>query len=105
MTRPKIAWPTVTMFVCAFGLFGLSCYAHINGALPLYAAIALNCIASYMAFTVAHDATHSAVSTNRKLNDWLGRISTMLLEPAPQFGVFRHIHMHTISSPMTRKET
>ena len=45
MTRPKIAWPTVTMFVCAFGLFGLSCYAHINGALPLYAAIALNCIA------------------------------------------------------------
>ena len=45
MTRKKIAWPTVTMFVCAFGLFGLSCYAHINGALPLYAAIALNCIA------------------------------------------------------------
>jgi beta-carotene hydroxylase len=93
MTRPKIAWPTVTMFVCAFGLFGVSCYAHINGALPLYAAIALNCIAAYMAFTVAHDATHSAVSTNRKLNDWLGRISTMLLEPAPQFGVFRYIHM------------
>lgn len=93
MERPRIAWPTVILFISAWGLFVASCYSYINGLLPIGWAIGLNCIAAYMAFTVAHDATHSAVSTNRKLNDWLGRLSTMLLEPAPAFGLFRFVHM------------
>lgn len=93
MERPKVAWPTIFLFVSAWALFVASCYGHISGVLPLWMAILFNCIAAYFAFTVAHDATHSAVSTNRKLNDWLGRISTMLLEPAPAFGVFRFVHM------------
>ena len=93
MGRPAVAWPTIFLCVAAFSLFAASCYAYINDALPLFAAVTLNCIAGYMAFTVAHDATHSAVSTNRYLNDWIGRVSTMLLEPMPAFGVFRFVHM------------
>ena len=93
MERPKVAWPTIFLFMSAWVLFGASCYGYVSGRLPLWSAILLNTVAAYFAFTVAHDATHSSVSTNRKLNDWLGRISTMLLEPAPAFGVFRFVHM------------
>jgi len=93
MERPKVAWPTIFLFMLAWALFGASCYGYVSGRLPLWSAILLNTVAAYFAFTVAHDATHSAVSTNRKLNDWLGRISTMLLEPAPAFSVFRYVHM------------
>ncbi len=91
--RPKVAWPTVMLFVGAFTLFGVSTFAFVTGALPLGWAMFLNAIASYMAFPVAHEATHSAVCANRKLNDFAGRISMLLLEPGPFFPVFRFIHM------------
>jgi len=93
MERPKYAWATIFLFCAAIILFAASCYFYLTGALSVGWAVLFNCLAAYMAFTVAHDATHSAVSTNRKLNDWLGRLSTMLLEPAPAFGVFRFVHM------------
>ena len=91
--RPKVAWPTVALLVAAFVIFGLSTYAYVAGTLALGWAMLLNVIASYLAFPVAHDATHSAVFANRRLNDWAGRLSMLLLEPGPFFPVFRFIHM------------
>ncbi len=93
MQKPRIAWPTVILLFAAFTLFGVSAFAYVAGKLPLFWAMLLNTIASYMAFTVAHDATHSAVCTNRRLNDWAGRAAMLLLEPGPFFQVFRLIHM------------
>ena len=91
--KPKIAWPTILLLVAAFVIFGLSTYAYVTGSLSLFWAIALNTIASYMSFTPAHDASHSAVASNRQLNDWVGRIATVLQSPAPIFRSFRYIHM------------
>ena len=51
--RPKVAWPTICLFVTAWALFGVSCYGYISGVLPLWLAILFNCIAAYFAFTVA----------------------------------------------------
>ncbi|WP_205518118.1 fatty acid desaturase, partial [Sphingorhabdus sp. Alg239-R122] len=91
--RPKIAWPTIMLLVSAYGVFGLTVFAYVEGILPLIWAILFNTIASYMAFTVAHDATHSAISSNRWVNDWAGRAGIALLEPTPVFLMFRYIHM------------
>lgn len=91
--KPDIAWPTILVLIAAFVIFGVSTYAYLTGGLSLFWAIALNTIASYMSFTPAHDASHSAVSTNRQLNDWVGRISTILQSPVPIFRTFRYIHM------------
>ena len=93
MKKPKLAWPTVTLLGAAFVIFGVSTYAHITGRLPLGWAIFFNAVASYMAFPAAHEATHSAVCSNRKVNDLAGRVSMLLLEPGPFFPVFRFIHM------------
>lgn len=91
--RPKIAWPTILLLVVAFALFGLSTFAYVQGALSLYWAMLFNTIAAYISFTPAHDATHNAVSSNRKLNDWVGRTSTLLQSPVPFFRTFRYVHM------------
>lgn len=91
--RPDIAWPTVLLLVAAYAMFGLSTYAYVQGLLPLFWAIVLNTMAAYMSFTPAHDASHNAVSTNRQLNEWVGRIATALQSPVPFFRTFRYIHM------------
>ena len=91
--KPPIAWPTLILLAAAFIIFGLSTFACVQGALPLFWAMLLNSIASYMAFPAAHDATHSTVSTRRSVNDWAGRAAMILLEPGPFFPVFRFIHM------------
>ena len=91
--RPALAWPTVGLFVAAYSLFIAATYAYFNGILSLTAAIILNSIASYISFAVVHEASHRAVSTNHKLNDWIGRLGILLLEPAPLLSVFRIVHM------------
>ena len=91
--RPNIAWPTVMLLVAAFAIFGGSTFAYMQGALSLSWAILLNTTAAYLSFTPAHDASHNAVSTNRQLNEWVGRIATVLQSPVPFFRTFRYIHM------------
>ncbi|MCX2977123.1 fatty acid desaturase [Candidatus Marimicrobium litorale] len=91
--RPVMAWPTVMLLVAAFLIFSVSTLAYVQGVLPLFWAILFNTIAVYLSFTPAHDASHNAVSSNRQLNEWLGRIATALLSPVPFFRMFRYIHM------------
>lgn len=91
--KPDVAWPTVMLLAAAYMIFGASSFAYIHGALPLFWAMLLNATATYLAFTVAHEATHSTVCNNRRWNDWAGRAGTALLEPGPFFLVFRFIHM------------
>ncbi|NCF34083.1 MAG: hypothetical protein GWP50_11015 [Proteobacteria bacterium] len=90
---PNIAWPTVLVAVAAYVLFGGATYAYITDQLPLVWAIALNTIAAYLSFTPTHAASHHAVSNNRQLNDWIGRLATVLQSPVPFFRTFRYIHM------------
>ena len=91
--KPKIAWPTIILLVVSFVIFGLSTLAYVEGVLPLVWAIIINAIAAYLSFTPAHDASHGSVSSSRELNDWVGRIATMLQSPVPFFRAFRYLHM------------
>jgi fatty acid desaturase len=91
--NPKVAWPTVMLLIAAFSIFSISTLAYLDGALTLSWTILFNSIASYMCFTVAHEASHSSVCSNRKLNDWAGRVSISLLEPGPFFLMLRYVHM------------
>ena len=91
--RPKIAWPTILLVFIAYSLFGASTYAYLQGNLTLVWSVVLNSIAAYISFTPTHEASHHAVSSNRHLNDWIGRVATALQSPVPFFRSFRYIHM------------
>ncbi|MGI9316345.1 MAG: fatty acid desaturase [bacterium] len=102
--KPKIAWPTIMLLVVAFAIFGISTFAYVAGTISLFSAILLNSIAAYISFTPVHDASHNAVSTNRQLNEWVGRIGSMLLSPTPFFRTFRYMHMqhHRFTNDKTK---
>lgn len=91
--RPKIAWPTILLLIASFALFSLSTIAYAAGLLSLFWAILINTIAAYLSFTPAHEASHGSVSSNRELNDWVGRLATVLQSPVPFFRTFRYLHM------------
>lgn len=91
--RPDISWPTIILLAAAYVMFGVTSYAYVQGDLSLFWAIVINTIASYISFTPAHEAAHKAVSSNRQLNDWVGRMATALQSPVPFFRTFRYIHM------------
>lgn len=91
--RPATAWPILALLASACLIFSFSTFASLVLGLPLIWAMLLNAVASYMAFTVAHEATHSSVSSNQRVNDWAGRAGMLLLEPGPFFVLFRFIHM------------
>ena len=104
MKKPAVAWPTIILLVVSFVIFSLATIAHIEGALPLSWAILFNTIAAYMSFTPAHEASHGSVSANRALNDWVGRLATVLQSPVPFFRAFRYIHMqhHKFTNDKTK---
>lgn len=101
LTRaPRIAWPTVLMWAALTVTF-IGVYAVCGlGWLPLWAGTLLNSVIGYVGFSVAHDAIHRAISTNTRLNDWIGQAGVLLLVPYVDLRLFRwgHIQHHRFAS-------
>ena len=92
--RPKIAWPTILLVFIAYSLFG----AHRHTRLPsrqLNPGLERRS-QQYCCLYFLHTnprASHHTVSSNRHLNDWIGRVATALQSPVPFSRSFRYIHM------------
>jgi fatty acid desaturase len=91
---PRLAWPTVALLVFGLALWVASSAAYLaSGGWPWWAALAVNAVASYLLFTVAHDAAHHAAATDSRANRWIGRLAVPLFAPTSSFPVWRFIHM------------
>jgi fatty acid desaturase len=83
--RPPIAWPTVVLAVASVGLWAWGMHMGATGRLSRGATTLVCGVATYVAFTPLHDATHSAVAPRYpRLNDAVG-----LLASLPFMGIFR----------------
>ena len=89
LTRaPKIAWPTVTMWFVVLGVY-LSSYALAGlGVVPLWVGMVVNSVVGYFAFSIVHDSIHRAISTNAKLNDFIGQTTVWLGAPYVDLRLF-----------------
>ena len=91
-TAPAVAWPTVLLWL-ALTLAILSSYALcLGGVLPLWVGALINSVVGYMAFSVGHDAVHRSISTNQRLNDWVGHVAVIIIAPYINLNVFRWAH-------------
>lgn len=90
---PPIAWPTLALLVIGIGLWAWSSAMWLARLWPWEISVALNALASYLLFTVAHDAAHHSAARSAGLNDWVGRLATPLFAPHACFRVWRFIHM------------
>lgn len=93
MAVPVLSLPQLMLAVISVGGFATSCWAYLIGAIPLAAAMSINLVAVYLAFTPLHDASHRAVSKDPVLNDLVGVIVGQLLLPGVNMTAFRGIHM------------
>jgi len=90
---PAIAWLTVAMWVVLTAVF-LSCdILGASGRIPLWLGMLLNSVVGYLAFSVVHDSLHRAISTNTKLNDWIGQLALVLVAPYVSLKLFRWGHI------------
>jgi len=65
----------------------------LTDAWPWPITTVLNAVASYMLFTVAHDAGHHSASSIRWLNNLMGRLAVPFFAPHAAFKTWRFIHM------------
>lgn len=90
---PKVAWPTLLLFVMAVSAYVYGFWGGSQGWLPAPLAILLNALAVFWFFTVIHDASHNALSRHRWFNDLIGRIALLTFSFLPVYRAFRFIHM------------
>jgi ring-1,2-phenylacetyl-CoA epoxidase subunit PaaE len=90
---PLFAWPTLGLFTAAVAMIAGSWLLVLGGVMPWPIGTLVNSVAGYMLFTVTHDASHHAASSNTRLNTLLGEISVPLYGPPIGFKAFRYIHM------------
>ena len=92
-SAPKVAWPTVLMFVVCVSVLGTVWAACLQLSLSLWAGMLINGVTAYFLFSVVHDSSHNAISRHKWLNEAFGRIGLVYFAPLAPMDVARYIHM------------
>jgi fatty acid desaturase len=90
---PKLALPTIGVYLCALTVFVLSTTAGIAGWVWIWGTIAVNTVVIFAMFTVVHEAVHYLISSKRWVNELVGRLAFVFVVPVASFPAFRFIHI------------
>lgn len=93
LVAPKVAWPTVFLFLLAAGIMVTSWTMALTHRWPLWLGMIANGVAVYLLFSVAHDGVHRALSRNPALNEGLARFALLMMLPMAPFEGVRWLHM------------
>lgn len=88
-----MAWPTIGLFILSAAVLVGSTLLALDGRMPLWVGALVNGLAMYNLFSVAHDAAHRSLSSNKTINETMGRAAIMLFMPIAPFEGVRWIHM------------
>lgn len=89
---PPLAGPTVALWVGTALLFGVQLHGLLAGwtagaTVPMGAAV------TFLMFSVLHEATHHAVSTDTRVNNAFGHLAVPLVTPYTTFPMIKFIHI------------
>jgi len=70
---PKLALPTIGIFLASLTAFVTCTVGYINGWSPWWVTIPVNAAVTFVMFTVVHDASHYSISSVRWVNGLMGR--------------------------------
>lgn len=90
---PKLALPTIGVFLAALTAFVTSTIGYVNGWSPWWVTIPVNAAVSFVMFTVVHDASHYSISSTRWVNGLMGRLAWLFVSPLVAFPSFGYIHI------------
>ncbi len=89
---PVISWPQVGLLFLTFLLVFGGMYLASQG-LSLWIIYPFSIFGFYMSFTILHDATHRAVSSNKFINDLFGTIAGNFLFAFNSTYLYRNFHL------------
>jgi ring-1,2-phenylacetyl-CoA epoxidase subunit PaaE len=90
---PRLAVPTVAVFLAALTAFAVSTVGYLQGWVPAWVTIPVNAAVTFVMFTVNHDAIHYAISSIRWVNGLFGRLAFVLVVPIISFPTYAFIHI------------
>ncbi|WP_310774556.1 fatty acid desaturase [Mycobacterium sp. Z3061] len=90
---PKLALPTIGIFLASLTAFVTCTVGYINGWSPWWVTIPVNAAVTFVMFTVVHDASHYSISSVRWVNGLMGRLAWLFVGPVVAFPSFGYIHI------------
>lgn len=77
----SVAWPTVLLTLCIVGGFSTNLTLFVSGQTPLWAAILVYAVLTYMAYTPLHEAVHGNIHGDHQKLKWLNDLCGYLVAP------------------------
>ncbi|MDN5743761.1 MAG: fatty acid desaturase [Nocardioidaceae bacterium] len=90
---PRLAWPTAALYVASLGLFAVEMVGLLALNWTPWVTVPMGTAVAFLMFSVLHEATHHAISTNTRLNNTFGHLSTPFVVAWAGFPLFRFIHI------------
>lgn len=90
---PTLSLPAAGLLAGGLALWIGSTAMALAKRWPWPVSTLINAFASYMLFTVAHDASHGSLSTSKAVNTALGRVGTAGFAPHVGFHTWQFIHL------------
>lgn len=92
-TTPKYAWPTIMLAIFTIIPVLTIDVLGFLGRMPLWMCLIANTLIYYWFFSVIHDGVHRAISSNKRVNDWVCQAAISIYAPFAAMPFFRWAHM------------
>jgi ring-1,2-phenylacetyl-CoA epoxidase subunit PaaE len=90
---PRLAWPTALLFVATSGLFAFEAWAVLAAQWAPWVTVPIGAAVTFLMFSVLHEATHHAISTDTRLNNAFGHLSQPFVAAYATLPLIRFIHI------------
>ncbi|MCX6395586.1 MAG: fatty acid desaturase [Propionibacteriales bacterium] len=90
---PALALPTTALYVGTLALFVAEAYGVLAGGWSHWLTVPMGAAVTFLMFSVLHEATHHAISTNTRLNNAFGHLSVPFVTGYTSFPVVKFIHI------------
>ena len=90
---PAMAWPTAALYVGTLALFALELTALLVWDVSAWVTVPMGAAVTFLMFSVLHESTHHAISTNTGVNNALGHLSVLLVVPWATYPLVKFIHI------------
>jgi ferredoxin-NADP reductase/fatty acid desaturase len=90
---PVMAWPTAALYVGTLVLFAVEMAGLLVGDLSPWLTVPMGAAVTFLMFSVLHESTHHAISTNTWVNNAFGHLSVLLVVPWAPYALVKFIHI------------
>lgn len=90
---PSLAWPTAFLYLATLGLFAAEMFGVLVADWSHWLTVPMGAAVTFLMFSVLHESTHHAISTNTRLNNLFGHLAVPFVVAWATFPLVKFIHI------------